>query len=800
MTILKSTSVFVAGVLALGLLLPAGPARGDDGAWSPSWGRFNLAGEVKASCQHQGALVAGGAFTSAGYAVLNRVARWDVDHWEPLGDGFGQGEVRQLVSYGDLLVAVGTFETSGASTVGNVAVWDGQTWSPLGEVALGSNVMGAAVYRDEIIIYGSFTGLGAQGVSYIARYDGNGWQPLGAGVDGQVLSVCDLEAQLLVTGAFTTAGGHATEQAAVWGGIAWSPVGMVMPGLPPLDMVYGPAGVFGVNWTNQAYKAAPDLSEWVPIGTGLTGILTCLEMVGDTVYAGGSFSGGGPISCNNVAVLEQDTWRPLGDGADGWVHTITGLPDQVVLAGAFSRFDGEQTYNLAGWADDHAVHYTGVGINGNLVSAFVEYNGDLVVGGSFNWAGDVQASSVARWRNGQWEPMGAGFSNNYPETKVWDLEVYQGDLYACGYMRYSDGEFVNNVARWNPVFGTWEAIHEDWLMNWNWGVYDMMVHDGLLVLAGCFQTHTDNILEENVAAWDGENLVRMGANLPGDSYMGALAVHDGVLWAGGGVTGDAPVPHEASLAWWNGQRWVYHPDAPNDGVEALASFGGRLWVGGAFQSSPGMLLPFLAATDGDTWTIPDAVPDLSVWDLAVHGDRLFVGGPFASIGGQAAGGVAAYDGAAWDYLDGGVTGGTGYVNEVHPTVDGVLVGGSFLLAGGYSSPRMAFWSEPTVTGVDDGGEDAPAPAATDAICAPNPFNASTTVSFAVSQAGPGQITVHDVRGHRVRRVDQHWIPTGDHRWNWDGRDEAGRSMPSGTYFITLTTPWQRTVGRAVMVK
>jgi tetratricopeptide (TPR) repeat protein len=313
MTILKSTSVFLAGVLALGLLLPAGPARGDDGAWSPSWGRFSLAGEVKASCQHQGALVAGGNFTSAGFAILNRVARWDVDHWEPLGDGFGQGEVRQLVSYGDLLVAVGTFETSGASTVGNVAVGDGQTWSPLGEVALGSNVMGAAVYRDEIIIYGSFTDLGAQGVSYIARYDGNGWQPLGAGVDGQVLSVCDLEAQLLVTGGFTTAGGHATEQAAVWGGIAWSPVGMVMPGLPPLDMVYGPAGVFGVNWTNQAYKATNDLSEWVPIGTEVTGILTCLEMVGDTVYVGGSFSGGGPISCNNIAVLEQDTLNRFQD-------------------------------------------------------------------------------------------------------------------------------------------------------------------------------------------------------------------------------------------------------------------------------------------------------------------------------------------------------------------------------------------------------------------------------------------------------------------------------------------------------
>lgn len=77
----------------------------------------------------------------------------------------------------------------------------------------------------------------------------------------------------------------------------------------------------------------------------------------------------------------------------------------------------------------------------------------------------------------------------------------------------------------------------------------------------------------------------------------------------------------------------------------------------------------------------------------------------------------------------------------------------------------------------------PAAGAADAlVIAPNPFRAATTISWG-RDAGAADVTVHDPAGRLVRRLS---LP-GSAPARWDARDAAGHRVPSGVYFVTVST-------------
>jgi hypothetical protein len=79
------------------------------------------------------------------------------------------------------------------------------------------------------------------------------------------------------------------------------------------------------------------------------------------------------------------------------------------------------------------------------------------------------------------------------------------------------------------------------------------------------------------------------------------------------------------------------------------------------------------------------------------------------------------------------------------------------------------------------GEDTPAPAMPVIECAPNPFNPRTTLSFRLPQAADVSITIYDVAGRCLRKVLARHFEAGEHSVEWDGRDDQGRRLPSGSY-------------------
>ena len=68
---------------------------------------------------------------------------------------------------------------------------------------------------------------------------------------------------------------------------------------------------------------------------------------------------------------------------------------------------------------------------------------------------------------------------------------------------------------------------------------------------------------------------------------------------------------------------------------------------------------------------------------------------------------------------------------------------------------------------------------------PNPFNAATELRYELPAAQPLNLSVFDVRGKCVRTLVEDMTAAGVHQILWDGLDESGLQLPTGTYFIRM---------------
>ncbi|MFZ1682536.1 MAG: T9SS type A sorting domain-containing protein, partial [Candidatus Zixiibacteriota bacterium] len=69
---------------------------------------------------------------------------------------------------------------------------------------------------------------------------------------------------------------------------------------------------------------------------------------------------------------------------------------------------------------------------------------------------------------------------------------------------------------------------------------------------------------------------------------------------------------------------------------------------------------------------------------------------------------------------------------------------------------------------------------------PNPFNPSTTISFALPTTGNARIEVYNVLGALVAVPFDGVAQAGTHQVVWDGNDTRGQQVASGVYFYRLT--------------
>ena len=448
----SGTDVYVAGGFArAGGVAANFVAKWSGTAWSGLGNGIN-SGYAPTSLAVAGSdLYVGGNFTEAGGVPAKGVARWNGSAWSAVGAGVSDalasvesGEVNALAVVGSELYVGGKFIYAGAQRADGLAKWAGSNWSNLGPASAQTNGIAGFVYREpsvyavavagnEVYVGGSFTQVGGIKVNNIARWNGSTWATLGTGtnegVAGIVQAIAINGTDVYVGGSFAGAGGVPASCIARWDGSAWHSLG-----------------------------------SGVSLGMFSTAV-QAIAIAGTDVYVGGRFANAGGVLASNVARWNGSSWSSLGTGISGsasgapaTVYALAWMGSTLYVGGAFTQAGGLGANNLAAWGSS-GWNTVGNGVASTVGAASVQAlavtGSELYVGGKFDLAGSVPATSIARWNGSSWRSLSAPNANGVVGT-VTALAVSGTDVYVGGIFDQAGSTYVNNLAKWDG--SNWTAL------------------------------------------------------------------------------------------------------------------------------------------------------------------------------------------------------------------------------------------------------------------------------------------------------------------------------------------------------
>ncbi len=224
---------------------------------------------------------------------------------------------------------------------------------------------------------------------------------------------------------------------------------------------------------------------------------------------------------------------------------------------------------------------------------------------------------------------------------------------------------------------------------------------------------------------------------------------------------------------WDGQEWshVYSPieEVSQSGLEDIAATGpDDVWAIGGGDSGV-----ILMHWDGTQWSLAEPPPDSGGSLIAVGPNDLWASGW---------NGFWHWDGASWTEVSSNVPGATYVIRNGGMEIVGdcdIWSVGFWTLADGITSFTLAERLQLPPTAVAEiEGTSIP-------IAFPNPFRPGDEIRLSLPSAGRASLTVHDLQGGLIRRLDLDPNASGDRVLSWDGRREMGGSLPTGVYFLRL---------------
>jgi len=183
---------------------------------------------------------------------------------------------------------------------------------------------------------------------------------------------------------------------------------------------------------------------------------------GPALYVGGEFTAAGAVPANNIAKWDGRRWWPLGEGitANGEVQITSlevyddGTGPALYVGGRFDFAGGLAATSIARWT---GVHWAALGSGVQhtyppWVSGLRVFNDGtgwaLYVCGEFTAAGGVPANFIAKWNGTGWGPLGAGTNASTVDMAVFNNGTADG-LYVGGAFTAAGGLAVSGVARWD---------------------------------------------------------------------------------------------------------------------------------------------------------------------------------------------------------------------------------------------------------------------------------------------------------------------------------------------------------------
>ncbi len=83
---------------------------------------------------------------------------------------------------------------------------------------------------------------------------------------------------------------------------------------------------------------------------------------------------------------------------------------------------------------------------------------------------------------------------------------------------------------------------------------------------------------------------------------------------------------------------------------------------------------------------------------------------------------------------------------------------------------------------------------------PSPFSGGNRMRWTLERAGDVQLDIVDLSGRRVRHLANGQFAVGTHEFTWDGRDDSGRSLQPGAYFVSGRVADARVAQRLILLR
>ena len=83
---------------------------------------------------------------------------------------------------------------------------------------------------------------------------------------------------------------------------------------------------------------------------------------------------------------------------------------------------------------------------------------------------------------------------------------------------------------------------------------------------------------------------------------------------------------------------------------------------------------------------------------------------------------------------------------------------------------------------------------------PNPFNPETTISLDLPIDSFANINIYNIRGQKVKEIENDFLAKGKHEFIWNGTDEMNKGVSSGVYFYQIKTDTHTSHGKMMLVK
>ncbi len=346
-------------------------------------------------------------------------------------------------------------------------------------------------------------------------------------------------------------------------------------------------------------------------GGGTQAGFGALAANGGRVYLGGASAPGG----NGIALWTNPGWSPLGQGSsngvgDGEVLALTFGPDGSLYAGGgFYTAGGGFSQGITRW-DGTNWHALGGGVGGatggQTVRALAFGNdGRLYLGGDFNYIDSAPANGLASWDGSGFLDVGGGVTAADETAEVTAIALNGSDLYVGGMFDHAGPVPASSIARWDGQ--QWDALGGGLQSSGGGLAVDAILAEGTNVFVGGLFSSAGGVAATNLARWDGQAWSAVGGGTDGEVH--ALAFFGDTLFAAG-TFNHAGGLSVAGLARWSGAGWSAVGNGlggPEPYAGLLAESGTNLFVVGLFGAAGGE-----PADNSAIWFLTNAPPTVEI--------------------------------------------------------------------------------------------------------------------------------------------------------------------------------------------